>query len=1095
MRFTKSILTLMAMLFMSASLFAQITTANLGGVISDKNDAAETMVGAVVKATYTPTGQVYYATTDAAGNYNFHNIVAGGPYDVEVQTLGYRNLKVTGVYLNLADNNTLNLAVEQESFGVDEIVVTAQDLSNMASNRAGALTTISAATMAVTPSTSRSMNDVMALTPQATVTSNGFAVGGGNYRQSNVTVDGAAFNNGFGIGSNLPAGGTPISLDALDQMAISITPYDVRQSGFTGGAIQATTKSGTNEWKFSVYDYFKNDALQGKKYGDLVNGARKELVLAKSLQNTVGFTVGGPIVKNKLFFFLNAEYDVDNNPGQNYIARPNDAAEWGNGTQVNRPTEAFLQEVSSYVKDKYGYETGAYQGYSFNSPDWKILARLDWRINNNHSINLRYSYTHNYYTTRPSSSISPLPSSVYDKNNNGRQSQCAMYYQNSCYNQEQNFGSLAAEWKSRFAEGNGNNILRATWSHQYEPRSYNGGLFPTVDILGEEINGKPSVLCSFGTDPFTFGNLRDVHTVNITDDVTYTVGKHTVTAGAQFEWNSGKNGFMQMGNGYFLYNSWEDFKNQATPLAFVMTHPNDDNPANQQFPTIATTKYSVYAQDEIDLHKQFKMTVGLRLEMPSYPTLDNENKQFTEIYKETTGWQTNQVPKAYLNISPRLGFNWDVLGNKRMIVRGGTGVFAGNLPMVWLVSAVGNSNTMQNQLIWHSGNENLEKFNGHFGATREEILQTIYGAEGFKKTDDLAAPSATTVIAKDLRMPTTWKSSLAVDFNLPNSWKLGFEGIFNKDLNAVVVRKEGYKADADLVMTEGHTFDARKHYVKDPAQNGITPYLITNSEETGYYGSFTAKVEKAWNCGINLMAAYTYSRSIGVNDGVGDQVTGILSSVGSATANGGNDAELGYSSYVSPHRLVATLSYVIPEKIGSTTLALHYEGQQIGYLSGISYTTWTPTMDKDLSGLGTTNPTIYIPTEEQLEVMNFASDANKEEFNAWISANKALDAQRGSFATRGCMTMPWHNQLDFKFMQNFFVADGTGRKHNLEVGMDIKNLLNLVNPAWGTYKNITSTNVLSWKDGVYTFKDTTKPAVYANTASTWSIMFSARYFF
>lgn len=1093
----KKILSIVLLSMLTVVAFAQVTTASLKGIVSCNG---ETLIGAVVTLEYTPTGVIYNVTTDYDGRYQALNVLPGGPYTVHVQSLGYQNTTIMGVYLNMADENVLDIVVKEETIGLDELVVTAKDMSNMASERSGSLTTISAKTIALTPSTSRSMNDVMSLTPQATVTSNGFAVGGGNYRQSSVTVDGAAFNNGFGIGSNLPAGGTPISLDALDQMAIAITPYDVRQSGFVGGAIQATTKAGTNEWKFSVYDYFKHDALQGKKYGDLVDGNRKELKLSSMLQNTVGFTVGGPIVKNKLFFFLNAEYDIDNNPGQNNVARKSESDVWGNGTQVNRPTEAFLQEVSNYVDQKYGYKTGAYQGYSFNSPDWKLLARLDWNINQNHHLQLRYSYTHNYYVNRPSSSISPLSSKVYNKNTYGRQSQCAMFFQNSCYNQEQNFGSLAAEWTARFAEGRGNNLLRFTWSHQNEPRSYNGGLFPCVDILGDEIDGNRSVLTSFGTDPFTYGNLRDVHTITVTDNVTYAVGKHTVTAGAQFEWNSGKNGFMQMGNGYFLYNSWEDFKNQATPLAFVMTHPNNDD-LHQEFPTLKTTKYSVYAQDEMDLHKQFKLTLGLRLELPVYPSLDCENKNFTEIYAKTTGWKTNQVPRAYLNISPRLGFNWDVLGNKRMIVRGGTGVFAGNLPMVWLVSAVGNSNTMQNQIIWTDPAQ-LEIFNGHFSDTREGILETIYGGK-YEKNDNLAAPSATTVLAKDLRMPTTWKSSLAIDLNLPLNWKLSFEGIFNKDLNSVKVVKAGYKEAGDLVMTEGYIFDTRKKYEADGTK--ITPYLITNSELNGYYGSFTGKIEKSWEFGLNLMAAYTFSRSMGVNDGVGDQVTGILSSVGSETANGGNDVELGYSSHVSPHRVVATLSYVIPEKIGSTTIAFNYEGQMLGYTSsGISYTNWTPTMKSDLSGLGTTAPTIYIPTEDELKKMNFSSETNRQQFEQWIEGNSYAKSHRGQFAERGCMNMPWHNQLNFKLQQNFFVADATGRKHNLEVAMDVKNLMNLLNPAWGTYKQINSTALLDWKaidnnqpelGGTYTFLGNEKFNTYASTASTWSMMLSLRYFF
>lgn len=1113
MRFSK-ILSLMAALFMSAAIYAQVTTANLTGVVSDKS---ETLVGAVVKATYTPTGQVYYATTDGAGNYNFRNIMPGGPYDVEVQSLGYKNLKVMGIYLNLADENHLNLEVEQETFGVEEIVVTAADLSNMASNRAGSLTTISAANIQLTPTTNRSMNDVMSLTPQATVTSNGFAVGGGNYRQSAVTVDGAAFNNGFGIGSNLPAGGTPISLDALDQMAISITPFDVRQSGFVGGAIQTTTKSGSNEWKFSVYDYFKHNKLQGSKLGsNFANGNRTYLTNADMLKNTVGFTVGGPIIKNKLFFFLNAEYDVDNAPGQRYLARESESDPISG--QYKRPTVERMNMMRQYMKDNYNYDPGEYQGYSFNTPDWKIFARLDYNVNSNHHLQLRYSYTHNYFTTSPSTSVSPFGSTaLYDRNSYGRGSKYALYFQNACYNQEQNFGSLAAEWTARFAEGRGNNLLRLAWSHQYEPRSFRGDVFPTIDILENvDVNGTDTkaVYTTIGLDPFTYGNLRDVQTVTVTDNVTYATGIHTITAGAQFEYNGATNGFMQMGNGYFLYASWDDFVNKNAPLAFAITHANRTD-LQQQFPFIATTKYSVYAQDEANLHKQFKLTYGLRLELPVYPTLDCENAEFTELFKKQ-GWQTNQTPKAYLNVSPRVGFNWDVLGNRRMIVRGGTGVFAGNLPMVWLVSAVGNSNTLQAQTLLSGNNADLQKFAGDgFKTDIPGILQTLYG--GSFQEQALPAPTSPTIIAKDLRLPTTWKTSLAVDFNLPLNWKISFEGIFNKDINTVVVAKQGLEENKGaLIMTQGETFDARSTWTSAGIVNSlgraVTPYLITNSDINGYYGSFTAKVEKSWNCGINLMAAYTYSNSKTVNDGLGDQVTSVFST-NTNSANGSNNVELGNASFVAPHRVVACLNYRIPEKIGATTLSLRYEGQNMGYIGNqYSYTTWTPTMSAAVVGDGGANNTLFIPTEEQLEKMNFVSEQNKEEFNAWIEGNAYTRNHRGEYVERGCMTMPWHNQLDFKLQQDFIMPDASGRKHNLQIALDVNNLLNLLNPAWGTYKTLNNTNIMSWKatdkndpslGGVYTFNGGQSAgknqscvfSTLASTASTWSMMFSLRYFF
>lgn len=1072
-------------------MYAQVTTATLSGTVSDSE---EVLPAAVVKATYEPTGVVYYVTTDANGDYQFLNVAPGGPYTIEVSMIGYRPMKVTGVQLALADKNDLDILMQEEALGLEELVVTAKDMSNMASDRAGSVTSITSKSIALLPTTTRSMNDAMSLTPQATVTSNGFAVGGGNYRQSNVTVDGAAFNNSFGIGQNLPAGGSPISLDAMDQLAISITPYDVRQSGFVGGAIQATTKSGTNEWHASVYDYFQHKALQGTAYGqrDEHGNYPAELKLSDMLKNTIGATVGGPIIKNKLFFFANFEYDIDNNPGQSYMARPGDGSTQAQGGQYRRPTEERMDMMRNYLIQNYNYDPGIYQGYSFNTPDWKLFARLDWNINSANRLTVRYSYTANKYMASPSSSVSPFGSTaLYDRNSYGRVSPYSLYFKNANYYQEQNYSSLAAEWNSRFFEGKGANTLRATWSHQYEPRSYEGRLFPTVDILETLEDGTRAVYTTFGIDPFTYGNLRDVNSISVVDEFSYKAENHSITAGLSFNYAKAINGYMQMGAGYYMYGSWDDFVNDAAPLAFAITHANRDD-LQQQFPTLANMNLAFYAQDEVKVTKDFNLTYGLRFDLPMYPKLDNENKAFTEIFKETTGWTTGDTPKTYLNVSPRLGFNWDILGNRRIIMRGGTGYFVGNIPMVWLVSAVGNANTMQAQTLLSTPVGQESTINMHFHDNINDILKELYNGQFHQQ--DLKAPGSPTILAKDLKMPSTWKTSLAFDFNLPQNWKFGVEAIYNKDINSVVVTKEGLNCEKNgLVMAEG--IDVRDKYTS--AGLGTNPYVIHNATKSGYYASVTAKLEKSFDFGLNLMAAYTYSNAKSVNDGLGDQVTSVFST-NTYAANGSNQSGLGYSSYVAPHRVVANASYVIKEgNHASTTLALFYEGTNSGYVgTQYSYTRWTPTMSANVTGDGGAYNVIYIPTEAELDQMNFASEANKAAFNRWISENPAINAQRGHYAERGCMTMPWHNQLNFKLMQNINFADATGRKHNVEIGWDVKNVLNLLNREWGNYQYLNNQAVLAWKDGVYTYNASScKFAPLASTASTWSMMLSLKYYF
>jgi hypothetical protein len=431
------------MLLMAVIVQAQVTTSSMSGKVTDANN--ETIIGATVQAIHEPSGTVYGAITNVDGRYTISGMRAGGPYKVEVSYVGYQTVVFKDVTLQLGDPLSLNAFLRESSELLDEVVVVASKNSNMKSDRAGAVTNLSSERISALPSVSRSMNDIMRMSPQSSITSNGFAAGGGNYRQSYVTVDGAAFNNAFGIGSNLPAGGTPISLDALEQLSVSITPYDVRQSGFTGAAINAVTKSGTNEIKGSAYTYLTNSNLRGSKVGD------SKLNIEDSHNYTYGFTLGAPIIKNKLFFFVNGELETNQSAGPS--AKTIDAA-GSTGTmnsQYHRPTTEQMNTISSYLKEKYGYETGPYQGYTLDNPAYKILARVDWNINKNNKLNVRFSTTHTKDSSAPSSSTSPMTTTIIFPGGNGisagqgASTNYGLYFKNSRYYQERNFTSIAAE--------------------------------------------------------------------------------------------------------------------------------------------------------------------------------------------------------------------------------------------------------------------------------------------------------------------------------------------------------------------------------------------------------------------------------------------------------------------------------------------------------------------------------------------------------------------------------------------------------------------------------------------------------------------------
>ena len=1089
--------------------YAQVTTSSLSGNVHDE---FEPIVGAAVIATHVPSNTTYFAVSNANGFYTLANLKPGGPYTVVFEMLGYKKTEFHEVVLALGSNQTLDVQLFPSTEQLTESVVVADAKGK--NLKTGSSTYISSRTMETMPtSTSRSLNDVLKLTPQASTTTSGLAVGGGNYRGSYVTVDGAAFNNAFGIGQNLPAGGSPISLDAIEQLSINITPYDVRQSGFQGGAINAVTKSGTNEFHASAYNYYTSNKVRGH----LV--AKNDVPNNESLNNTVGVSVGGPIVKDKLFFFVNGEYSFDNVPGSSKVARLSENDAWGNGTSNNRPTVAQMDEFKSFLDKNFQYDPGRYQGYSLSTPDYKVMARIDWNINKNNILNVRFSHTHTSGSNQPSSSMSPIGGTnssfktiegnpvYFNRYSAGRQSDYTMYFESARYFQEQNFTSLAAELNSRLNSGNGNNMFRVAWSHQYEPRSYVGSYFPTVDILSNsEVSGSDThaMITTFGVDPFTYGNVRDVQTIVATDEFSYTYGVNNFTFGLQGEFDKVVNGFMQGGAGWFIYDSWDNFKNDVLnpsattgPVAFMITHANLDDPTQQTFPSFNYYQASAYAQDEINVSRNFKLTAGVRLEVPFYsiPT-DNDNKDFARIAEQPntsfTGLSTADVPTARVTLSPRLGFNWDVLGDNTFVVRGGSGIFVGRIPNVWLVSAIGNDNCLQMQYI----NKNVvgsgvNDKNIHFSTDRAKIISALY-PNGFQK-QDLTAPTAGTIIAKDLKMPSSWKSSLSFDFNLPDNLNISLEGLYSVNFNEVYATMLGH-AKTGTVQLPGEP-SARNLWtaenIKNNAGQTVNGYYIHNEKDFhGNYASVTAKVAKDFNFGLSLMGAYTYSTSKSLSDGNGDQISEFANTY---CLNGCNEPILGYANYVAPHRAIFNAGYTIKEgKNLATKIGVFYEGYNIGYYSSYSYSRVSYLMN-NVSGSGSASQVIYIPTDSELDAMPFTSEQNKSEYREFLANDKYTAKHRGEYSKRNGVLAPWLNRVNVRLAQdvNFNIA---GKKQTLEIGVDANNVGNMINSNWGVYKQLSTNNILSYKNGAYTF---TKP-VWNNlnsTASTWSLLLSVRYSF
>ena len=1097
--------------FMVSTAMAQITTSSVSGKITANG---EDVIGATIKAVHQPSGTVYRAVTNMDGRYSIQGMRPGGPYVLEVTYVGYKNKQVKGISLSLGQNTVLNETLAEDAAQLEDVVVVADRNNNMRTDRAGATTSINADQIEAVPTVSRSMNDLLKLSPQGANVGSGFSVGGGNYRQSYVTVDGAAFNNAFGIGGNLPGNGSPISLDALDQISVSSSPYDVRLSGFTGGAISAVTKSGTNDFKGTAYMYTTNSHLRGNKVSDY------ELNRLQSHSTTWGASFGGPIIKDKLFFFANGEYQSNISAGPSGTARVNASDEWSpsSGT-VHRPLQSDMDNMLSFLNKTYGYNPGRYQGYSLDTPSYKFLARIDWNINENNKLNFRFSKSHDKDSKAPSSSTSPFKDYVIypggtsggvsisgGKSQSGRTANAGLYFESSRYDEVKNFTSLAGEWNSKW--GGVQNVLRLTYSYQDEPRSYVGGIFPTVDILKDG-----AYYMGFGPDPFTEGNLRQVKTFVATDEASWTMGVQNFTAGVQFETNKAVNGFGAASAGYYVYDSPEAFMAGGAPSAYGVTFPMDGS--GQFNATMKYQQFSAYIQDQVNFSERFRLTAGLRFELPIYPELKNNyNKKFAALeWKDNNGnmnkYTTDQLPDAPLTVSPRVGFNWDILGNHKLVLRGGTGYFVGRLPFVWLVSAVGNAGCGQYTYFYPKTADSVADYvMDKFYVNRDDQVKRLQELGLAVNRDEAAAPETPTIIDKKLKMNATWKTSLALDAKLPYDIDFSLEGIYSRDFNpATVVNVDRYW-DGEKKIELANSGDIRKSFSSN-TKSKINPYLITNAGNKAYYYSITASLAKKFAFGLNLSASYTYSKAKSYGDGIGDQVSSAYYN-NRYSINGNNDKELGYGTYVAPNRLLISASYKkdYAKHFGSE-VGLIYEGMNIGYAGGYSCTRYSYTMTGNVVGDYGSNNLIFIPeSKEALDKWTFAdyggytAEAQKNDFWNYINQDDYLKNHKGEYAERGGAVMPWHHQLDFKFNQNFYL-NVAGQKNTLQFGVDIKNLANLLNSSWGLYKTVNNMSLLKYdaKKNAYQFQKNGKEVLsktYTNLTSfnsTYSIQFSIRYIF
>ncbi len=1091
------------LMLLGGFLHAQVTTSNLSGTVADSSGNA--LTGATIKATHTPSGTVYSAIVQSSGQYTINNMRSGGPYTIVVSFVGYSNETFNDVYLKLAETFVLQVVMGGDAQTLTDVVVTGAGRRNsiLNANRTGAVTNVSSREIQRLPTVTRSLNDITKVTPQA----NGQAIGGGNYRQNNITVDGADFNNNFGIGGNLPANGSPISLDAIEEVSVSLSPFDIRQSGFIGSAINAVTRSGTNKFTGSVYHYFYNENQRGNKVKDA------EFTRVPTTFKQYGVRVGGPIIKNKLFFFVN--YETENQPKQiqtRVASRP--GAEYGpSNPNVARPTVTELTNISDYLRNTYGYETGAFDNYNTEIERTKMLARIDWNINNNHRFNIRYSQVEGYEPILISNSRSPL-SNLANTNNQNRNFISGLPFQNSNYYQDGNFYSLSAELNSQL--GKFANTLRATWTKQDDSRSTDSQDFPLVDIMKD---GLP--FTTFGYEPFSKGNIRRVKTWSLINNLSWTSNIHNWTVGAQADFSETTNGFQRFATSYYTFSSWDAFVNGGNPSDFALTYSLAPGFA-QAFPQFKWAEYSVYGQDEMALSKKFRLTLGLRLSLPTFPEPLKEHPLVSNLtFAGGQKVNTANLPKSSLLWSPRLGFNWDLYGDRSLQVRGGTGIFTGKVPFVWIVSQAGDAGMLQVTQTFSGAN-----VPGPFNPNPSAYRPATVPAAG------TVIPNPITAISEDFKMPQTWKTSLALDKKLPWGMIFSLEAVLNKDLKTALFQNINM-VEPTALNAAGYP-DKRPIYPNSNPNRYINPLLNSQAVPTGtpgsgafnvirltngnkgYYASLTAKLDKQFAGGLFASLAYTRSMADNLYDGGGDQPLSAWQNT-AVGLNNPNSPALGFANYVVPDRIIGVLSYRKEYlKSLATTITLLYEGSvdaRFSYVYG-----------GDFNGDGISgNDLIYIPKDpSEITFTNFTygtganavlytAQQQSDLFFSYIEQDKYLRKRKGQYAERNGATRPWRHQFNLKFLQDVFVNIGKN-KNTLQFSVDVLNFGNLLNKSWGTAKLVNASSLLVGTNAAaITPGGTTKPTFRLQTDrdapvtstfrddisifSTYSIQFGLRYLF
>jgi hypothetical protein len=1057
-----------------------VTTSAIEGMVMTVGN--EPLSDANVVAVHVPSGTRYGTTTRSDGRFNLANVRTGGPYTIRVTYVGFQADEITDLRLALGETRSLLFIMIEEGRVLEEVIVRGVMDPVMNADRTGASTNVSSESIRQMPTISRTIEDFTRLSPL----SNGSSFAGRDNRFNNYTVDGNIYNNNFGLGSGQFAASNPISMEAIEEIQINIAPFDVRQGGFTGANVNAITRSGTNEFQGSLYSYFRNEYMIGRKIGD------DSFSVDEALTNIKGVSVGGPIIRDRLFFFVSVEQEESTVPGDSRLA----ARPGLSGPNVTRVPADRMDFVREQMRNIYGYETGAYENYPFANEALRLNFRLDFNINPNHRASLRYN---RYSAFRDITINGNSVRNVTRYGNTNRFGLEALTFRNANYSVDNNVNSFVAELNSVFGTNFANNLnIGYTFVEDPKRSVPNGQTFPFIEVLewdgpkpgdvdgdGNPMPlGTPQYYFAMGNELFTVGNLLQNDIFNITNNFSYFMGRHTFTVGLNLEYMTFNNAFNPNANTFYRFNSYQNFLDVvinrvpgATPDGFATSY-SYAGPADLPLDETAFGQFGIYFQDKIEVSRDLVVTAGLRVDFPFFPIDLPNNPRLDEIFTDPAQAfidpsdpnnriipDVSTLPGVKPLLSPRLSFNYDVFGDNSLRLRGGSGFFSGRIPFVWISNQVSANGVTRGFMGWDKWQLRQDEDGNDYWHENTWGTGGRPQWQGFADDPSVYKPSGDQLEAQvsrdinitdpEFRFPQVWRTNIAADYRLPLDIIGTLEGIYSKDFNSPLAQNINLAAPAGNFSG----VDQRPYFTSYTENGNFNEVMMLTNTNQGYYWSLTAQFQKDFMNGV--FASFAYTRGVSRDYGLigGSQAASLWPNV---VTEDRNNPEMGYSRFDQPNRIVSFLTFdtraLSPRNTSS--FSIYYTGGEGGRYSYVYAGNFGDRASRLMYIPNNAGEINLIPVTVGGQELDAAAQWNI--LNRFIEQDDYLSANRGSIAERNGALLPWVHRFDFRFAQDINLTNLPDR-HRLQITFDILNVGNLINSEWGVENTVWQSAPLTYR--------------------------------